>query len=146
MKLMPKRWRVLSKGTWSLSDRTRIWTHIWLIPKLDTHCGRSDTWCYWWEEERTHSGPVLSSTLFLLFPLTIPTPYRSAPFSPSLQVFSSPSPISSFSSCTFSFSNSLVKSSPVVFHVPKPILCTGDAKLDEIHNLSLKISPSGWDA
>lgn len=93
------------------------------------------------ERERIHIGPVLpscSSSHFLL--MTIPTPYLSAPFPPSLQ--SSPSPQFLLSLHLLCFSHSLV--SFLVLHVPKPILCTGHAKLNEIHTPSLKISPFDW--
>ena len=148
-------WRHMVTMWWNTShvcninqgDGTKIRTHIWLIPKPNIHCvwhwhSLSDTWHYWWEEERTHIGPVLPSMFFLSFLLTIPTP---CPL-PSLSlIFSSPSPISSFPSFTFCFSHSLV-SFPLVLHVPKPILCTGHVKVDEIHTPSLKISPFAWSA
>lgn len=144
----------INQGDGTQGDGTKIRTHIWLISKPNTHCvwhwhSLSDTWHYRWEEERTHIGPVLPSMFFLSFLLTIPTPHLSAPFPPSLQ--SSPLLL------PFLLSLHLLSVSLIhwwvshewewsFLHVPKPILCTGHPKLDEIHTPSLKISPFGWGA
>ena len=147
MKLMSKMWSVLSKGTWSLVTELEY--------KPISHCFQSLTLTVPslllgatdWEEGRIprwpRGSPFLHSLSFLLI---IPTPCLSASFPLSHQVFSSPPPISSFPSWTFSFSYSLGKSFPMIFHVQKPILGIGDAKMDESHTLSLKLSPPGWDA
>lgn len=37
-----KKWNALSKRTWPVNDRTRIWTRIWLILKPDIHSARCD--------------------------------------------------------------------------------------------------------
>lgn len=123
MKLMPVRWSALSKGTWPVSDRTRTWPHILLCPKPDTHCARTDIWLHFGKRKEFHIGPVLFfSSLFLAFLLPIPTPLSICSLfspSPSLLFYFS---LFFFHSCTFSFSNSPVKSFPMLFHVSKSML------------------------
>lgn len=107
MKLMPKSWCILSEGTWSPCDGTH---HMYVTstkvmePRYEPTSGwfqsltlcvwhwhsLSDTWHYWWKEERIHIGPVLPSMFFLSFLLTIPTPYLppSLPLSSLLLSFS----------------------------------------------------------
>ena len=161
MKLMPKSWCILSEGTWSPWDgthhmyvtSTRVMEHKVMEPRYEPTSGwfqsltltvsDTDIHCL---ILRTTDGRRREPTLDLYsFPcfsshFSWPSQHPICPLPSLSPVFSSPSPISSFPSFTFCFSHSLV-SFLLVLHVPKPILCTGHAKLDEIHTPSLKISP-----
>ena len=133
----------INQGDGTQGDGTKIRTHIWLIPKPNTLC-LTLTLTVWYlallmERGENPHWPCTSLHVLPLISLDHPNTLSICPLPSLSPVFSSP-PISSFPSFTFCFSHSLV-SFLLVFHVPKPILCTGHAKLDEIHTPSLKISP-----